>query len=335
MAEFFAVASEADAVAVWSLLADKIHEAVWQRVGLEKVQGFVRQWAGDWNQQQESRQQAQDDWRRKAKQLIEAASKRYEKQGEGFVVSPFPLEPAPGSTLPEVRMVGVPYPPDLEWLIPLLHRKYDVPEQWAVMAAIHDYYYPGEQISPWPREQFEQRLEDRNDLEQDSEEAKKLIVEDVEGFYYWRHVARVDRLTEYNKPVIESWLKEVAPPPAPSAAGSATAEPRAAQAMNPPETITESPTAAVIGKGVSLLDAALILTEEDRPLAMEKKTAWQKLRTPKVPRSIGNCPNHKQVKLFAPSALNIFVEEVEGKSLCTQYRLRQRLVAKAREPRQQ
>ena len=88
-------------------------------------------------------------------------------------------------------------------------------------------------------------------------------------------------------------------------------------------------------KGVSLLDAALILTEEDRPLAREKKTAWQKLRTPKLPASIGNCPNHSQVKLFAPSAIADFVEEVEGKSLCTQYKLRERLRAKAREPRQE
>jgi hypothetical protein len=96
----------------------------------------------------------------------------------------------------------------------------------------------------------------------------------------------------------------------------------------------EQPEANGQPKGVSLLDAALILTEEDRPLAREKKSAWQKIRTPKLPASIGNCPNHKQVKLFAPSAIADFVEAVEGKTLCTQYKLRQRLNAKAREPRQ-
>ena len=88
-------------------------------------------------------------------------------------------------------------------------------------------------------------------------------------------------------------------------------------------------------KGVSLLDAALILTDEDHKLAREKKTSWQKLRTPKLPDAIGICPNHRQVKLFAPSAIAEFVENVEGKSLCTQSKLRQRLNAKAREPRQQ
>jgi hypothetical protein len=86
--------------------------------------------------------------------------------------------------------------------------------------------------------------------------------------------------------------------------------------------------------GASLLDAALILTDEDRQLAGEKKSAWQKLRTPKLPGCIGNCPNHAQVKLFAPSALADFVEEVEGKQLCAKCKLRQRLATQAREPRQ-
>jgi hypothetical protein len=88
-------------------------------------------------------------------------------------------------------------------------------------------------------------------------------------------------------------------------------------------------------KGVSLLDAGLILTEEDLQLAREKKTAWQKLRTPKLPASVGNCPNHRQVKLFAPFAIADFVEKVEGKTLCDKHKLRKRLAAKAREPRQQ
>ncbi len=91
---------------------------------------------------------------------------------------------------------------------------------------------------------------------------------------------------------------------------------------------------AAAGKGVSLLDAALVLTEEDRALSIEKKKAWQKLRTPQLPCSVGYCPNHRQVKLFAPSALADFLEKVESEPLCRQHKLRQRLAAKAREPRQ-
>lgn len=86
-------------------------------------------------------------------------------------------------------------------------------------------------------------------------------------------------------------------------------------------------------KGVSLLDAALILTQEDHELSRQTRNRWQKLRTPKLPRSIGKCPNHRQVKLFAPSAISDFVEAVEGKPLCTQCKLRQRLIGKARAPR--
>lgn len=104
---------------------------------------------------------------------------------------------------------------------------------------------------------------------------------------------------------------------------------------NVQESTADDANTVLSGKGVSLLDAALILTEEDRPLAREKKSAWQKIRTPRLPASIGNCPNHKQVKLFAPSAMADFVEKVEGKPFCTQYKLRQRLNAKARAPRQE
>jgi hypothetical protein len=88
-------------------------------------------------------------------------------------------------------------------------------------------------------------------------------------------------------------------------------------------------------KGVSLLDAALIITEEDAELSRQKKNQWLRLRTPQLPSSIGKCPNHRQVKLYAPSAIADFIEKVEDKKMCSQYKLRQRLIAKAREPRQQ
>jgi len=85
--------------------------------------------------------------------------------------------------------------------------------------------------------------------------------------------------------------------------------------------------------GVSLLDAALILNDGDKGLAIEKKTAWQKSRDPKVPESIGNCPKHKQAKLYAPSAICDFLEKVEGESICKKYRLRKALLEKSRPPR--
>lgn len=89
-----------------------------------------------------------------------------------------------------------------------------------------------------------------------------------------------------------------------------------------------------VNAGVSMLDAALILCEDDRPLAREKRAAWQKLRDPIPPASVGRCPNHKQVKLFAPSALCDFIEKIEDPKDCREHKLRQRLVKKTRRPRQ-
>ena len=96
---------------------------------------------------------------------------------------------------------------------------------------------------------------------------------------------------------------------------------------------TPAETLADIVIGVSLLDAALTLNDGDEDLAREKKSSWQKLRDPKMPESIGNCPNHRQVKLFAPSAICDFIEKVEGKPLCQKYGIRKALLEKSRPPR--
>jgi hypothetical protein len=87
--------------------------------------------------------------------------------------------------------------------------------------------------------------------------------------------------------------------------------------------------------GVSLLDAALILTDEDRQLAPQMVQRWQKLRSPKRPPPIGNCPQHSQRQLFVPAALCDWIETIEGKRTCAEHQLRQRLAKKARPPRQE
>ncbi len=95
----------------------------------------------------------------------------------------------------------------------------------------------------------------------------------------------------------------------------------------------EPPSGEVVTNvGVSLLDAALILNDGDDELAKEKKAAWHRTRKPKKPESIGKCPNHGSVKLYAPSAICDYVEKIEGKSLCKTYSLRKALLGKARPP---
>jgi hypothetical protein len=83
-------------------------------------------------------------------------------------------------------------------------------------------------------------------------------------------------------------------------------------------------------KGVSLRDAALIMTEGDGELAKEVKRRWENQREPKLPNAIGIDPRHKQRKLFKPSALSEWVESVEGVAVCAQHGLRKRLVDIAR-----
>lgn len=85
--------------------------------------------------------------------------------------------------------------------------------------------------------------------------------------------------------------------------------------------------------GVSLFDAAMILTDEDKPLAQEMVAKWHRLRAPLKPDPIGKCPNHGQRRLYAPKALSDWVEKVEGRDVCSESQLRQGLLKRARKPR--
>lgn len=190
--------------------------------------------------------------------------------------------------------------PDNSLPLPVPDRKVSPAERYAVLAAVWDVHWRGEEkLDPCPRphtqmwhEEFKGRL--------------------AEIAYYANLLVKVRvradgtcRLSKEDRAIVQTWIAGV--------------EGGVYQA------------AAV--RGVSLLDAALILTEEDSQLSRGKRDAWQRLRTPKLPECIGNCPNHAQVKLYAPSALSEFVEAAEGKPLCTERKLRQRLNAKARTPR--
>jgi hypothetical protein len=229
---------------VWSPLANEIHAAVFDRVGVEPVREHIRKWAVELNQQCVKAQQVQDDWRRKAKQLVDKAPERlrpYLNQCRSFAdelarISQITHEQRSSiatalarrdeiTTVNErlcpnasqlfsfhekVEVSCDPFPADPELPLPLSHRRLAESEQWALLAAIHDYYHqPGEKINPWPLGELERRFKDRNDLEPDSEEAKVLIdgVVDGLGLPYWQLVARVDRLNESDGQIIEGLLQ--------------------------------------------------------------------------------------------------------------------------------
>lgn len=86
-------------------------------------------------------------------------------------------------------------------------------------------------------------------------------------------------------------------------------------------------------RGVSLLDAALLLNDGDYSLARQTVDRWQKQRSVEKPSSIGNCPNHKQVKLFAPLAICDFIEKIGDIDAVAKKRLLTGLVTNRRAPR--
>jgi hypothetical protein len=83
-----------------------------------------------------------------------------------------------------------------------------------------------------------------------------------------------------------------------------------------------------------MLDAALILNDEDPKLALDQVDRWQKKRSPRRPPHIGFDPDHAQRKLYAPPALADWIEKIEPVLVVAKHDLRQRLMRKARQPRQ-
>lgn len=98
-------------------------------------------------------------------------------------------------------------------------------------------------------------------------------------------------------------------------------------------TLTAPAPGKLVMKGVTMLDAALIMTEEDYKLAGKVVDRWQKGSAATALESIGFSPEHKQKKLFKPTVLADFVEGEEGEETCVEHDLRNRLMGKARPPR--
>ncbi len=104
---------------VWTPVAREIHAAIWDRVGLEIVQGRVREWATTWND--------------KAKAFAIEQEKKNElrKNDPDWCSDWFPVLPA------------VPLPPSNESI--------SIAEKWASLAAIHDVFgFTGDKVLPWP-----------------------------------------------------------------------------------------------------------------------------------------------------------------------------------------
>ncbi len=312
MAELFSFASESDDA--WSRLVAEIHEAVWKRGRLEAVQGFVRQGIAEFNHQEAENLQSHDDYSRKAEQLLTGGSERLyqhvlkccaieqtfrdelarisritckrESSSVTALVLPDELAKVNDRLCQHLcqylkqsyrgRWVDVPCPPDLEPIGPRSNRVRSTATKWVVLAAIHDYYWPSEQISPWPREQFRQFLptyQNEDDYRQHRKEAKKQFAEINMGLTYWKLVARVDEWPEARNSVIEGWWKELTVPselpgdkPA-KANGQTDSETDKSKKLQP-ENKDVAYLCRMLGrdlpKGKKAIDIALELTKDDR-----------------------------------------------------------------------
>jgi len=121
-------------------LAQDIHAAVWDRVGLAKVQGFVREWASAWVAQDNAIRTTAHEEARTTEQVLEHWSESLEITQEQCL-----------DRLPEFlqETFWEPEPPELP--LPPSHRARSLPEKWASLAAVHDVFdMTGDKVLPWP-----------------------------------------------------------------------------------------------------------------------------------------------------------------------------------------
>lgn len=104
---------------VWTPVASEIHSAIWDLVGLEIVQGRVREWATTWND------------KAKAFAIEQEKHNEIRKNDADWCSDWYPVFPA------------IPLPPSNESI--------SIAEKWASLAAIQDVFgFTGDKVLPWP-----------------------------------------------------------------------------------------------------------------------------------------------------------------------------------------
>jgi hypothetical protein len=220
VAQFFQFASAAHPV--WSPLANKIHKVVFDSVGIKQVREHVRRWATEFNQQQDRASQAHLQRAETASQVVESGHKRWAVaqkiaehwsdslgigQAECFRMALDVIPPQLHAEVPP----GIDGP---ELSLPLPHRKLTEPEQWAVLAAIHDFYSKHEKINPWPEPPDTSppwtvpQDDDRYNEVKKAWEASATVVD--EAWPFKKLLDRMLKLTDTDVPVFREWLTKLA-----------------------------------------------------------------------------------------------------------------------------
>src|SRR5204862_226953 len=129
---------------IWTPFSRKIHDAVWDSVGLEEVQESVRRWAQSYDHEgeaQATREHVKAAWERGmsgAEDIEALINSLGEPESTGQLLLPPWTQPGPAC-------------PDVELPLPPGHKSLSADERCAGLAAIHDVFFKGDKINPWPR----------------------------------------------------------------------------------------------------------------------------------------------------------------------------------------
>jgi len=169
----------------------EIHEVVWDRVGLETVQEHVRRWA---NEYRVARDAYETDL-----QAFDKICDKNQATVENYLSLKLPSELRKTFLPPKTDLDSEPLPPEPPQLpLPPRHGETSLDEMWAGLAAIHDVFWRGPKINPWPEPPD-------NDPEAFSSWLKG------EGRGFWNLMEEAARLLPNIINPIERWLKELTP----------------------------------------------------------------------------------------------------------------------------
>ena len=201
----------------WTQLAEKVHAVVWDRIGVENIRDIIRQWAADFNRRHREAEQTRSDAAKKAETLIESVRKRTEivlevaehwgdsvdiSEAACFRMCDNVVPPLSGRDWP-------PVPEDPRLPLPPPQGDTSAAEKWAALSAIHDTFWFGETINPWPvpHDYYVAPLP----TDGDAIARRKQF---LEGDCYWKLIEEAKQLSadEY-RPFLERSLKELVAKP--------------------------------------------------------------------------------------------------------------------------
>ena len=292
-------------------LAEEIHDAVWDRMGLATVQEYVRQWAEEWQSRADSAAAAKEEtwaayegleqvalevWHRMdfspditdSERDIEYL-KMFRKHGRK---SPLSCPKLPELPLPTCEQQGQPLP---------TRRERSPAEKWAALAAVHDEFYLGAPILPWP-------LPDNEDLEAMTDWMRG------DGGTFMMLMGCARGLTDHEANCIARWLKD--------ALRDATVvktecqpadEQQTTVSERGNETLDEQDTNGLIGKGVAPRDEWFVRQYEASGTDTYHKPAkvHHKWDTMRMAERVEICPDapNKVTKSAVEQAIKRFIKK--------------------------